>query len=165
MKTKRIRTILIIAAAIMALLVVGFVAYSRLATAGPQQEAIDALVSDDVVGVQTGDWYVFEPADSATKTGLVFYPGGYVDPRAYAPPAREIAAAGYLVVIPTMPLNLAILGANQAAEIIDAYPGLDQWAIGGHSLGGAMAAQYASGDSENIDGLALWASYPAGHYI
>ena len=115
MTAKRVRTILLIIAAILAILVIGFVAYSRFATAGPEQEALNALVTDDVVEVQTGDWYVFEPADSTPETGLIFYPGGYVDPRAYAPAAREIAAAGYLVVIPTMPLNLAVLGANQAA--------------------------------------------------
>lgn len=162
MKSKKLRTVLIVITAALAILVVGFVAYSRIATAGPEQEALDALVSDDVVEVQTGDWYVFEPAGSTPNTGLIFYPGGYVDPRAYAPPARDIAAAGYLVVIPTMPLNLAILGVNQAAEVIEAYPDIDQWAIGGHSLGGAMAAQFAAGNPEVIDGLALWASYPAG---
>ncbi|UCG25450.1 MAG: alpha/beta hydrolase, partial [Chloroflexota bacterium] len=85
-----------------------------------------------------------------------------VDPRAYAPAAREIAAAGYLVIIPTMPLNLAIFGANEAADVVDAYPEIENWAIGGHSLGGAMAAQYAGGNTDEVDGLALWASYPAG---
>ncbi|UCG26058.1 MAG: alpha/beta hydrolase, partial [Chloroflexota bacterium] len=108
---KRSRLILVIIGVVLALLVIGFVAYSRIATAGPEQEALDALISDDVVEVQSGDWYVFEPAGPAPRTGLIFYPGGYVDPRAYAPAAREIAAAGYLVIIPTMPLNLAIFGA------------------------------------------------------
>ena len=159
---KRIRPILIIVGAILALLVVGFVGYSRIATAGPEQEALDALISDDVVEAQSDDWYIFEPAGSIPKTGLIFYPGGYVDPRAYAPAAREIAAAGYLVVVPTMPLNLAIFGANQAGGVIEAYPEIENWAIGGHSLGGAMAAQYAGGNTEDVDGLALWASYPAG---
>ena len=162
MKSKKIRTILIVVAAVLAVLVIGFVGYSRLATAGPEQTALDALVTDDVVEVQNDDWLVFKPASATPQTGLIFYPGGYVDPRAYAPAAREIAAAGHLVVIPTMPLNLAVLGANQAAGIIEAFPEIEQWAVGGHSLGGAMAAQFAAGNSETIDGLALWASYPAG---
>ncbi|MGD2078149.1 MAG: alpha/beta hydrolase, partial [Chloroflexota bacterium] len=108
MTGKRIRTILIILVAILALLVVGFVGYSRIATAGPEQVALDALISDEVVTVDEGDWLTFEPVESAAETGLIFYPGGYVDPRAYAPAAREIAAAGYLVVVPAMPLNLAV---------------------------------------------------------
>ena len=159
---KRSRLILVIIGVVLALLVIGFVGYSRIATAGPEQEALDALISDDFVEVQSDDWYVFEPAGPTPQTGLIFYPGGYVDPRAYAPAAREIAAAGYLVIIPTMPLNLAIFGANEAADVIDAYPEIENWAIGGHSLGGAMAAQYAGGNPEDVDGLALWASYPAG---
>jgi acetyl esterase/lipase len=163
MTAKRIRTILIAIAAVLAVLVIGFIVFSRVSTAGPEQEALEALVSDEVVEVQTGDWYVFEPANSTPQTGLIFYPGGYVDPRAYAPAAREIAAAGYLVVIPTMPLNLAIFDANQAADIISAFPEIEQWAVGGHSLGGAMAAQFAAANSEVVDGLALWASYPAGN--
>ena len=61
-----------------------------------------------------------------------------------------------------MPLNLAIFGANQAADVIEAYPEIENWAVGGHSLGGAMAAQYAGGNPEDVAGLALWASYPAG---
>lgn len=162
MKSRRIRTILIVIAAVLAVLVIGFVVFSRFSTAGPQQEALDALVSDEVVEVQTGDWYVLEPVGTTPTTGLIFYPGGYVDPRAYAPAARDIAAAGYLVVIPTMPLNLAIFGANEASAVIEAYPEIEQWAIGGHSLGGAMAAQFAAGNPEIVDGLALWASYPAG---
>lgn len=163
MTAKRIRTIVISVAAVLAVLVVGFVVFSRIATAGPEQEALDALISDDVVEVQADEWTIYEPAIAPPQTGLIFYPGGYVDPRAYAPAAREIAAAGYLVVIPTMPLNLAILGANQAADIIEAFPEIEHWAIGGHSLGGAMAAQFASGNPGAVDGLVLWASYPAGN--
>ncbi len=167
MTAKRIRNILLIIAAILALLVIGFVAYSRIATAGPQQEALDALVSDQFVEVETdagpGDWLIFKPAGAAPQTGLILYPGGWVDPRAYAPVAREIAAAGYLVVIPTMPLNLAILDSDQAAEVIQAFPEIERWAVGGHSLGGAMAAQFAGSNPEATGGLALWAAYPAGN--
>lgn len=158
--TGRIRTILIIIAAILAVLVVGFVAYSRIATLDPEQEALDALVTDSVVEVDAGDWIVFSPATLNPRTGLIFYPGAYVDPRAYAPAARDVAAAGYLVVVPTMPLNLAILGFNQAAGVIEAFPEIENWAIGGHSLGGAMAAQFAAGNPKTVDGLVLWGAYP-----
>jgi hypothetical protein len=161
MAAKRIRTILIIILALLAVIVVGFVAYSGIATADPESVALDALTSDDVVEVQSDDWLVFRPVGESVQTGLIFYPGGYVDPRAYAPAAREIAAAGYLVVIPTMPLSLAFFGANQAAEVIEAFPEVSRWAVGGHSLGGAMAAQFAAGNPEAIAGLVLWASYPA----
>jgi pimeloyl-ACP methyl ester carboxylesterase len=37
------------------------------------------------------------------------------------------------------------------------------WVVGGHSLGGAMAASYLYNTGTNEDGLVLWASYPAGN--
>jgi dienelactone hydrolase len=84
-----------------------------------------------------------------------------VDPRAYAPEANMIAARGYLVVIVPMPLNLAVFNPNAAADIIAAYPGIQTWAVGGHSLGGAMAANFVYTHPDSVQGLILWASYPA----
>lgn len=127
-------------------------------------EAVAALVSDGQVAVteQTGeDWFVFSPVGGTPDTGFIIYPGGFVDPVAYAPVARDIAANGYLVVIDPMPLNLVVLNVNGADAILPAFPEITHWAIGGHSLGGAMAAEYAAGHPDAVDGLALWAAYPA----
>jgi dienelactone hydrolase len=60
-----------------------------------------------------------------------------------------------------MPLNLAVLAPGRAAEVMAAFPGVESWAVGGHSLGGAMAANYAHGNPEAVGGLVLWAAYPA----
>ena len=60
-----------------------------------------------------------------------------------------------------MPFGLAALAPDAADAVIAAHPEIDRWVIGGHSLGGAMAAQYASGHDDVIDGLVLWAAYPA----
>ena len=65
-----------------------------------------------------------------------------------------------MVVIVPMPLNLAVFGVNSANEVIAAYPNITSWAIGGHSLGGTMAAQYIHDNPKKLEGLALWASYP-----
>ena len=59
-----------------------------------------------------------------------------------------------------MPLNLAVFNVDGADAVIDAYPDINHWAIGGHSLGGAMAARYAYNHSDVIDGLVLMASFP-----
>lgn len=126
----------------------------------PMPAAEAALQSDAQVRVKTDPWYAFEPADQQPTTGFIFYPGGRVDPVAYAPPAREIAAAGYLVVIPQMRLNLAFFEPNKAADVMDAYPYIAHWAVGGHSLGGAMAARFAEEHPAVVDGLVLWAAYP-----
>ena len=68
---------------------------------------------------------------------------------------------GYLVVIPRMPLNLAFFDAEVANQIMSSYPEVGCWVVGGHSLGGAMAARFAYRHPESVDGLALWAAYPA----
>ena len=91
---------------------------------------------------------VFRPGDPTT--GLILYPGGRVDPRAYAPTARALAEEGYLVVIVPMPLNLAFFAPGRAAEVMAAFPDIESWAVGGHSLGGAMAANFAHRNPEAV---------------
>ena len=137
----------------------------------PMPEAIGALTSDDRVTVNRvfvqswlNSYYVFEPAGEKPSRGLIIYPGGLVDHRAYAPLAREIAAEGYRTVIVSMPLYLAILGYARADTIIKDYPEIEKWALGGHSLGGVMACRYAKRFREHIDGVVLWASYPSDRF-
>src|SRR5262245_58337071 len=137
----RRRIVLVAVAVLLAILVIGAGAFVLWANdaAQPTPAALAALQSDATVQVtnQNG-WLVFQPASNSgapPSTGLILYPGGKVDYRAYAPVAREIAAQGYLVVIPPMPLNLAFFGSNVASSIMAAFPQVENWAIGGHSLG------------------------------
>ena len=150
----------VIAVGIMVFAIIGFLAWG-LIIPKPMPEALIALQSDSDVTVTTEPWLVFQPTDQVPTTGFIIYPGGRVDPRAYAPIAHSIAAQGYLVVIVPMPLNLAVFGANRAASVIQTYPDIQYWVIGGHSLGGSMAALYADKHRDQINGLVLWASYPA----
>jgi predicted esterase len=124
-------------------------------------EAITALESDHTVLVSSGEWIIFSPQTSSPSVGIIIYPGGHVDFRAYAPLARGLASGGNLVIIPRMPLNLAVFDIDVADEIIQANPDIETWVIGGHSLGGAMAAEYVSANPLYVDGLFLWASYSA----
>lgn len=127
----------------------------------PMPEAIAALQPDARVSIQTEPWLVFRPADQEPAMGLILYPGGRIDHRSYAPVARAIAAEGCLVAVVPMPLHLAIFGAERAGGVIDAFPTIQRWAVGGHSLGGSMAAQFARRHPELVQGLVLWAAYPA----
>lgn len=103
--------------------------------------------------------YAFGSEDAAV--GLILYQGAGVEPVAYAPLASEIADAGFFVAIQQAPLGLPILDSDMARPTIEEFDGIDVWAIGGHSLGGAMAARFASGSSD-VDGLVLLAAYPEG---
>ena len=60
-----------------------------------------------------------------------------------------------------MPLNLAVLEIDGATPVIAAHPEVRHWAIGGHSLGGAMAAQFLAGHPGTAEGLVFWAAYAA----
>ncbi|MCP4140800.1 MAG: alpha/beta hydrolase [Chloroflexi bacterium] len=127
----------------------------------PLPEAVAALESDDLVEVSKEPWLNFSPVEEAPTTGFIFYPGGRINPQGYASLMNPIAAKGYLIVIPVMPINMAIFDSDVADEIIAYYPDIDHWVIGGHSVGGTAAAIYADKNPDLIDGLAIWASYPA----
>ncbi len=126
----------------------------------PEAEASLAS-TPEVTFVENDGRLEWTPADNDYDTGLVLYPGGKVPPAAYGPAAQAIAAEGYLVIVPPMPFNLAVFNINAADAAIAAHPEVATWAIGGHSLGGSMAAQYAADHPDVIEGLAFWASYPA----
>ena len=125
-------------------------------------EALAALESDAEVTVsREGDWTVFRPANSSPTTGLIFYPGGECDERGYAQTLRDIAAEGYLTILVPMPFQLAVFAPDRATGVIEAHPEIQTWVIGGHSLGGTMAARYTHHHPENIAGLLMWDAYPA----
>jgi hypothetical protein len=145
---------------VVLLALIGFIAWGMIIPK-PMPEALASMQSDSQVIVSTDPWITFQPAEEAATTGLIIYPGGRVDPRAYAPLAHAIASQGYLVAIVPMPLNLAVFGSSRASSVIETYPEIQNWVIGGHSLGGSMAALYADKYGDQISGLSLWASYPA----
>jgi pimeloyl-ACP methyl ester carboxylesterase len=138
--------------------VFGFLVWAST-PARPEAAAIESLASARVD--EDHNWLVFTPGDADSAAGLVLYPGGRVDYRAYAPHAKAVAEGGFTVVIVPMPLNFAFLGVNRAADVIADFPEIETWAVGGHSLGGAMAAEFSKSNPSLVDGLVLWASYPA----
>ena len=118
-----------------------------------------ALVSDENVRVtQTEFGWLFDGASE--EHALIFYPGGKVEATAYAPICRELAQAGVDVCLVEMPFRLASLGQNKADEIL-ASMDYGHWYIGGHSLGGVIAAMYAAEHPESLDGVILLAAYAA----
>lgn len=102
---------------------------------------------------------VFMPEE--IRAGLVFYPGGLVDHTAYAPLMRALESKGILCLLVDMPLDLAVLDMDAADGLTSMHPEVDMWMIGGHSLGGAMAASYAAKHPEAFSSLVLLGAYSA----
>ena len=138
-------------------LVVGQDAISGAATAKVQVKIEDA----------GGRVLVARPPSGVTeaKTLVIIYPGGLVRPQAYEWLARREAALGRLAVIPEFSFDLAVLDSGRADALIAKYGQGRKVVLMGHSLGGAMAAQYLSDKAKQGDdpvaGLVLMAAYPA----
>ena len=123
------------------------------------EAALTALEPDaEVTVLADGNTTAFVPKNGA-ELGFVFYPGGKVEHTAYAPLLRQLAEKGVLCVLVEMPFRLAVLDQNAAKEIPGQYPEVTEWYIGGHSLGGSMAAACAAEHTELFDGLVLLAAY------
>jgi len=116
------------------------------------------------VTLEPGNIILATPAEPS-GTVFVFYPGGLVAPQAYEFMARALAAQGVTVAIVAVPLELAVLAPNRADDVKRLLETKRvtprKFVVGGHSLGGAMAAQYAAGHT--VDGLVLMGAYPAGN--
>lgn len=106
---------------------------------------------------ETDSYIAVGEADAAC--GLVLYPGAKVEALAYVPLAEELAERGVYCVIAKMPFNLAFFGIDAAAGAMAAAPEVGSWWIGGHSLGGVAAAEYAAGHADDLGGIVLLASY------
>lgn len=108
--------------------------------------------------IEKEHYIIYGNVDS--KKGFIFYPGAKVEAKAYEPILSKIGEEGICCVLVKMPFHLAVLKRDAAKEVIEDIPQIQEWYIGGHSLGGAMAAGFAAENKENITGLILLAAYP-----
>lgn len=125
-----------------------------------QEEAVKSMQMKEaeVKAIEIeGEQIIFAPDDP--KEGLIFYPGGKVEYTAYAPLMEAFAIEGVLSIVVKMPGNLAVMDMDAAEGIKEQYPDIEKWYMGGHSLGGAMAASYVSEYTDEYEGLLLLAAY------
>ena len=156
---KKIRHLKLISFVIIIILVV-YSAFWVSSYSKPTEDAVAVFNSSSSINVTRDKFITFAPKYKEPTTGFIFYPGGKVAPEAYAPLCSKIAAKGYKVVIVPMPLNLAVLSGDKGKEVITAYPEIKNWVIGGHSLGGVMAASFAHSHLDLVKGLIMYAAYP-----
>ena len=121
--------------------------------------ALAALEDTATVDVSEIDGAVVFAPDHP-EAGFVFYPGAKVQPEAYAPFMRACAERGILGILVKPPLNFALLDTDAAERAIGNFPDIDQWIIGGHSLGGVAASECLAHHPDDFDALVLVASYP-----
>jgi predicted esterase len=122
------------------------------------EAAMQAMQGGDGVTVSETDGAFFFDG-KGEDAALVFYPGGKVDSEAYAPLMKRLAAGGVDCFLLKLPFRLAVLDMNAANGIPEQYPQIKRWYIGGHSLGGSMAASHAAKNADRYEGLVLLASY------
>lgn len=121
--------------------------------------AITAFAADSDISPQFLQSKALAYVPDAPVAGLIFYPGGKVEYTAYEPLMLACARQGILCVLIKMPGNLAVLDANAADGIQEHFPEIRNWYLGGHSLGGSMAAFHAADNTEDYQGLVLLAAY------
>lgn len=160
MKHKKLKQTLVgIAAALLFLLPAVGIAVNGTSYQ-PEAAAQQALRGNSRVAVKEAGTIAFEPENRKGETSVIFYPGAFVEPEAYAPLALEIAEQGYPVYIVRMPMNLAVLSPERGSEVMALHPEIENWIVGGHSLGGAMAPELAEAQTE-VKGIFFLAAYPA----
>ena len=151
------RSLTVTAAAVLAAAVIGFVVFINTGYKA-DEHALECLGSDADVAVSETEygWLFDGPGET---DALIFYPGARVEASAYAPLLHELAAQGLDVCLVRMPLDFAFMGMDKADGVMELYS-YDNWYIGGHSLGGAMAARYAASNGDALQGVILLAAYP-----
>ncbi len=124
----------------------------------------DNITDEQLADFRTNGGYIlFKPKSGTPTAGVIIYPGGLVDSRAYAPAAQILADSGIAVAILPVPNYMAISeGAlDRSTAVIDDPDNSDttHWFIAGHSVGGVAASQYVYSDERPVDGLIILGSY------
>ena len=124
--------------------------------------ALAVMAQDSTIMVQD-NLTILSPS-YPTDTAMIFYPGAKVEAEAYLPLLDQIRQTGVTCILVHMPFHMAIFDANAAEEVIDQFPEYQHWYMAGHSMGGAMASQFASEHPGLVDGLILMGAYIYGDY-
>lgn len=128
------------------------------------EESAKAVVQNDTSVSVQGGLTILSP-ETASDTAFIFYPGAKVEASAYLPILQDIKdTCGITCILVEMPLNMAIFDSGAAGRIIERFPEIKKWYVGGHSMGGAMASSFASGHTGDVEGLILMGAYIYGDY-
>ncbi len=128
-----------------------------------EEEALKILNESENVSVNKN--VITITSTTEADSAIIFYPGSKVENSAYLPLFEKITLeTGLTCFLVDMPLNQAFFDANAALKIIEEHPEINSWYMAGHSLGGAMASDFASNHQELIDGVIVLGSYVYGDF-
>ena len=153
--SKKKRNVIFIVILVVIYVASAFIYFNTYARAGERamkamEGAATVEVKDDPAG------YLFD--GPGTEDALIFYPGAFVDEKAYAELMLKFAKGGVDCYLIKMPLHLAILGRGKADSVIERHE-YSRYYISGHSLGAAVACMYAADNADKLDGLLALAGY------
>ncbi|MBD8538797.1 alpha/beta hydrolase [Frigoribacterium sp. CFBP 8751] len=147
--------------AVVVLAATGFFVWAKTPMSATAASLASVSADDRVEVTSRPDTVVMRPAETTpTGQGLVFVAGARVDPQAYEQTFAGLVATGVTVVVERPTLGFGILDPRPFSTFTDLAPEVDTWAVGGHSLGGVRACQYAA-DDRTVDALVLLGSYCA----
>ncbi|MBM6717106.1 alpha/beta fold hydrolase [Gemmiger formicilis] len=127
-------------------------------------EDVALAVMNDGSGITVQDNLTILAPSVPGDTALIFYPGAKVEGNAYLPLLDKIRQTGVTCILVNMPFHMAIFDADAATDVMADFPQYSHWYIAGHSMGGAMASQFAADHPEAVDGLILLGAYIYGDY-
>lgn len=124
--------------------------------------ALEVLAQDSTIKEQD-NLTILSPT-YPTDTAIIFYPGAKVEAEAYLPLLDQIRQRGVTCILVHMPFHMAIFDVDAAEEVMEQFPEYQHWYMAGHSMGGAMASQFAADHPDEVDGLILLGAYIYGDY-
>ncbi|GAA1210377.1 alpha/beta hydrolase [Rhodoglobus aureus] len=153
--------LLISFASLIVLAAIGILVWANVGVMQAESGPLAKVRTNPAVSIhETPDSFILSPADGASGTGLVFIPGAKVSADAYLYKLSGVVVKSGLTVVVTKPiLNLAFFDQRPLTTFTNAAPDVDTWFVGGHSLGGVRACQYAA--EPDVSGLILLGSYCA----
>lgn len=158
---QRLRMAAIITLAVLAVLTGGFLWYASDYYRA-EDTALAVLAQED--GITVRDNLTILSPSYPTDTAVIFYPGAKVEGAAYLPLLDQLRQTGVTCILVEMPFHMAIFDPDAALDVIPQFPEIRHWYIAGHSMGGAMASQFASSHPDQVDGLILLGAYLYGDY-
>ncbi len=146
------------------LIFIGYFLYSSIHSWEPDPKAYNDVINNDNFQIaENFGYYSVKPVNSTAQEGLIIYQGAFADARAYLAPYSALADSGIAVFVVRSPFGFALFNIGGANQIIKDNPEITIWYVGGHSLGGVAACEYAKSNPQKIKGLILLGSFCNGN--